>query len=493
MVKIDKDSDVPYYIQLKDQFKDLILSGFLKPNMMIPPTRQLAVTLKINRNTVVTAYEELEADGLVYSHVGQGTFVSDINEYMAKKDESVQRRFNWSNFLSSEMDDQALLALVQLYRSCIARAKVSFGGAHPDDELYPIDLIKRCFHSVLKEEKNEIFRYGPVEGFLPLREYIARKIKNIGIETTAENIFITSGSQQALEITSRILIERGNYVITEEPTYTGALSVFNTLRARIIGIPMEKDGLNMEVLEDILKKYNPKFIYTMPNFHNPTGITISMNKRKKLIFLAEKYDVPIIEDDASGDLRFEGEDMPSLKSLDDAGQVIYINSFSKDLIPGFRVGWIVLNEAIRNRFIAYKQIEDLATNTISQAILYKFCSRGYLKTHLRKVRKIYRERRDTMMRSIRKHFPKNIEVIRPKGGLFVWIKFPEKIDLTAVFEESLKHGIIFSLGTLFYDSGGGKNEMRLCYAAIPPEKIEEGIKILGGIISENTWEEEKDR
>jgi len=236
MVKIDKESDVPYYVQLKNQFRELILSGFLKPDIKLPPTRQLAEKLKINRNTVLTAYEELEADGLVYSHVGQGTFVSDINEYMDKRDKPVQRRFNWSNFLSSEIDEQALFALVQLYRTCIAKAKVSFGGAHPDDELYPIDLVKRCFHSVLKEEKNEIFRYGPIEGFLPLREYISRKIRNMGIETKVENIFITSGSQQALEITSRILIETGDYIITEEPTYTGALSVFNTLECKILGL-----------------------------------------------------------------------------------------------------------------------------------------------------------------------------------------------------------------------------------------------------------------
>lgn len=483
MITIDRESDIHYYIQLKNQIKRLIVSGVLKPSSKLPPSRQLAENLNINRNTVLTAYEELEADGLVYSHVGKGTFVSDMVVDMNRSERSIRRKFNWSNFLSSELDEKALFSLVQLYRTCISKMKISFGGAHPDDELYPVDLVKRCFHAVLKEQRSEIFRYGPIEGFLPLRECLARKMRNRGINTSVENIFITSGSQQALEITSRILIEAGDYVVTEEPTYTGALSIFNTLRAKIIGIPLEKHGLNTDVLEEVLRKYEPKFLFTMPNFQNPTGITMSISKRKKVMFLAEKYNVPIIEDDISGDLRFEGEDLPPLKALDRTDQVIYINSLSKELIPGFRVGWAILNESIRDKFTALKQVEDLATNTICQAILYKFYSRGYLKTHLRKIRKIYRERRDTIIKCIKKYFPKDVEVVKPEGGLFVWVRFPKDFDLMLVYEESLKQGISFSLGTLFYDSTYGKNEMRLCYAANPPEKIEEGIKILGNIVS----------
>ncbi|NIM90598.1 MAG: aminotransferase class I/II-fold pyridoxal phosphate-dependent enzyme [Candidatus Aminicenantes bacterium] len=492
MVKINKASNIPYYLQLKNQFKELILSETYKPDTKLPPTRQLAEKLKINRNTVLTAYEELEADGLVHSHVGQGTFVSDMSEYLKERERDVQRKFNWTNSFSAELDESALSSLVQLYRSCISKAKVSFGGAHPDDILYPIELVKRCFNSVLREEGSEILRYGPIEGYYPLREFMTKWIKNKGIETSPENIFITSGSQQALEIASRILIEAGNYVITEEPTYTGALSIFNTLRARIIGVPMEKDGLNLDVLEDALKKYNPKFIYTIPNFQNPTGITMSINKRKRLILLAEKYNVPIIEDDVSGDLRFEGEDLLALKALDRTDQVIYVSSLSKELIPGFRVGWAVLNESVRDRFIALKQVEDLTTNTISQAILYKFCSRGYLKTHLRKVRRIYKERRDTIIKSIKKYLPKNIDLLKPQGGLLVWIRFAPEVDLTPVFEACVKNGVIFSLGSLFYDSTDGKNELRLSYAASSPKKIEEGIKILGEIISETIGKKESE-
>ncbi len=221
----------------------------------------------------------------------------------------------------------------------------------------------------------------------------------------------------------------------------------------------------------------------MPNFQNPTGITMSISKRKKVISLAERYNVPIVEDDVSGDLRFEGDELPPLKALDRADQVIYISSLSKELIPGFRVGWAVLNESIRDKFIALKQVEDLITNTISQGILYKFCSRGYLKTHLRRVRKVYRERRDTMIRCVNKYFPRTVEVLKPEGGLFIWIKFPRDVDLRQVYELSMRHGISFSLGTLFYNSTMGKNEMRLCYAANPPERIEEGIKTLGKIIN----------
>ncbi|MFQ6104336.1 MAG: PLP-dependent aminotransferase family protein [Candidatus Glassbacteria bacterium] len=489
MIKLDRESNVPYYIQLRNQIKELILSGILKPEAKLPPSRQLADDLSINRNTVLAAYEELYADGLIYSHVGKGTFVSDTSEHVVKKGDSSMRKFDWTHFFSSDLDTNALYSLVQLYRTCVTKMEIPFGGAHPDDDCYPYELVRRCVNSVLREAGSEIFRYGPIEGFLPLRVSLERKMRNSGVETTASNIFITSGSQQALEIASRILIGSGDYVVTEEPTYTGALSIFNALRAKIIGIPLEKDGLNTDILEDVLIKYKPKLLFTMPNFQNPTGITTSVSKRKKVISLAERYSVPIIEDDASGDLRFEGIKLPPLKAMDRTDQVIYISSFSKELIPGFRVGWVVLDESVRDKFMAIKQVEDLATNTISQAILHKFYSRGYLKTHLRKVIRVYRQRRDTMIRCIKNYFPKSVDVVKPAGGLFVWVSFPKDVDLMPVYEESTKRGINFSPGMLFYNSANGKNEMRLCYAANPPEKIEVGIKILGEMIEASIGKE----
>jgi 2-aminoadipate transaminase len=483
MVRIDKESRTPYYLQLKEQLRDLIVNGVLKPGAKLPPTRQLAAELALNRNTVLTAYEELEADGLVNSHVGQGTFVADPTEYLAQAQPGVRRRFNWPNHFSQLFDEYSLFSLVQLYRISTARGGISFSGAFPPEEFYPLPLLQRCFRAVLQEEPREVFNYGPVEGYPPLREQIARQMKAIGIETGPEDVFITNGSQQALSIAAKVLIEPGDPVITEEPTYTGALSVFKTLRARLLGVPMEPDGLDVRHLEDLLKKYNPKLIYTIPNFHNPTGITASTEKRRRLMQLAEAYRVPVLEDDVCGGLRFEGEDVPPVKAWDRTGQVIYLSSLSKKVMPGFRVGWAVIHEALRSRFIALKEMEDLATGTLSQALVQKFIARGYLKTHLRRIRGRYRERRDAMLRSLKRHFPPEVEVIKPQGGLFLWVSFPAGTDLTPAFEAAQAAGVMFSLGSLFHHSARGRNAMRLAFATHPPEQIEEGIRILGGIVS----------
>jgi DNA-binding transcriptional MocR family regulator len=483
MISINKDASTPYYLQLKNQLKDLIVTGVLKPDTKLPPTRKLSDELDINRNTVLTAYEELEADGYVYSHVGQGTFVAGSDSYQDKAPLPAAKKFNWSNSFSTNFDEIGLFSMVQLYRISTSKVTVAFGGGVPADDLYPLQLIKRCFNAAVHEEKKAVFNYGPTEGYSPLREFIAKKVKGMGIDARLADIFITNGSQQAMQIAARILIDPGDYVITEEPTYTGALGAFTTLKAKILGVPMQKDGMNTEALESMLLKYNPKVIYTVPNFHNPTGITMSLEKRKRLMYLAERHNVPIIEDDANGDLRFEHEELPSLKSLDRTSQVIYITSWSKSLIPGFRVGYAIINESLLHRFTAFKQMEDLATNTISQAIIYKFYSRGYFKTHLKKIRKKYRERRDTMIRCIKKYFPVDVEFTKPEGGLYLWIKFPENMDLTPVFQISANHGVLFSLGTMFYSSKKGKNEMRLSYAPNPSDKIEEGMKIIGSSIT----------
>jgi DNA-binding transcriptional MocR family regulator len=474
----------PIYLQLKEKIGELILKGILKAGMKLPSTRELAKELSINRNTVLAAYEELEAEGMVRSHVGQGTFVGNVfDSYRGEGAKEVfLERFNWSSHISLNYDEYTLYSMVQLYKIATASSYISFGGAIPDENLLSLGLIKRAFGVVIEEEGGRIFNYGPVEGYLPLREYIAKKMNDKGMGVLAKNIFITNGSQQALELSARMLIRSGDYVITEEPTYTGALSVFSILGAKIVGVPMQDDGLNIEVLEDRIKRFNPKLIYVIPNFHNPTGITMSYEKRRSFIEVVSKYNIPVIEDDVCGELRYERGEVPTLKALDRKGNVIYINSWSKVLVPAFRVGWAVIDDALREKFIAMKGFEDVTSNVVSQAIIHRFCTRGYFKAHLNRVRKNYRERRDVMIKALKEHFPSFVRYSKPDGGLVIWVSFPDDVDLNYVFEKSIRRGIIFCPGSLFYPSRKGNNEMRLGFAPNTPEKIIEGVSILGKIL-----------
>lgn len=484
MFTIDPQATTPYYLQLKSQFADLIRSGVLKPGAKLPPTRQLAGELNLNRNTVLTAYDELEADGLVYSHVGQGTFVEDLRKYEPDAGPARTAPFNWPGSFSSIYDDTALQSLVQLFRVSTAGVHFSFGSGAPPAEFYPRQLLKRSMNAVLNDSDPEALRYGPIEGSPALRDQLARMLRESGVETNASDVFITNGSQQAIAITARALVNAGDTVLTEDPTYTGALSVFRALRVKIVGIPMERDGLDMDFLESACRQYRPKLLYTIPNFHNPTGRTLSLAKRKHLMSLVQRFGLPVVEDDVFGDLRLEGDSLPPLKAFDHQGQVIYLGSMSKKLIPGLRIGYAVIQSGLRDRFIAIKCMEDLGANSLAQALLTRFIARGYLKTHLRKVRRVYRQRRDTMIREIRACFPAEAALEKPQGGLFLWVTFPAGTDLTPVFERCLRQGIVFSLGSLFDSAGRGRNAaMRLSFAGNPPETIREGIRAMGRIVS----------
>lgn len=485
MIRINKNISKPIYLQVKDKIYELILNGVLQADAKLPSTRKLAKELGINRNTILAAYEELESEGLLNTHVGRGTFVADINDLVDKKNRSGIERFNWSSHVSIDYDEYILHSMVQLYKIATHHSYISFGGAIPDEKLLALDLIKRAFNMVVKEEKEKIFNYGPVEGYLPLREYIAMKMNGMGIKICSKDIFVTSGSQQALEISARILLKPGDYVITEEPTYTGALSIFSMLKAKIIGVPMQHDGINIGILEKSIKRFNPKLIYIIPNYHNPTGIQMSFDKRREFMSLVDKFNIPVIEDDVCGDLRYEGQLAPPLKALDRKGQVVYISSWSKILIPAFRVGWAVVeDDFLREKFKAIKGFEDVTSNIISQAIIHKFCLKGYMKTHLNRIKKEYKKRRDAMLEAVEEYFPESSNFVKPNGGLVIWVSFPDSINLNDVFEESIKKGILFAPGSLFYHSRKGFNELRLGFAPNEEAKIKEGISMLGKIIKD---------
>jgi 2-aminoadipate transaminase len=367
---------------------------------------------------------------------------------------------------------------------------ISFAGGMPAPEVFPIEKFREACDKVLRDNGAECLQYGSTDGYLPLREMIARHACRYGINVTAENILPTSGSQQALDLIGRIFINRGDSILVESPTYLGALQAWIAYGAEFIPVPFDQDGMNTEKLEERLRA-GIKFIYVLPNFQNPTGVTLSYERRLQLIEMAEKYGVPIIEDDPYGQLRYEGEHLPAVEVLDSqtrsqetcySGNVIYLSTFSKTLAPGIRLAWVIAPPEIIQKLVLAKQGADLHTSTFNQITAYEVANGGFLNEHVKLIRKVYRERRDVMLDSLEEHMPQGIEWTHPHGGLFLWVTLPKHIDTKDFFNVALDRQVAFVPGEYFFAEGGGHNTMRLNFSNAKPEMINEGICRLSEVI-----------
>lgn len=364
---------------------------------------------------------------------------------------------------------------------------ISFAGGLPAPDVFPIKEFKAACVKVLDEHGPQSLQYGTTDGYVPLREMIARHTARYGIEVTTENILITSGSQQALDLLGKIFINPGDRILVESPTYVGALQAWNAYGAEFIPVPYDENGMVTDQLEEKLR-IGPKFIYVLPNFQNPTGSTLSFERRLKLIELAERYGVPIIEDDPYGQLRYEGEHLPSLNVLDSqtraqdrcySGNVIYLSTFSKTLAPGIRLAWVIAPPEVIHKLVLAKQGTDLHTATFNQIVAYEVAHGGFLDRHVKHIRDVYRERRDVMLDTLQEHMPEGVKWTRPQGGLFLWVTVPEMIDTKELLAEAVKQKVAFVPGDSFYPVNGKKNNMRLNFSNAKPEKINEGISQLG--------------
>lgn len=360
---------------------------------------------------------------------------------------------------------------------------ISFAGGLPAPELFPIKQLEEVCCRVLNEEGESALQYSSTDGFLPLRTQIAQHMNELGIKCTAQNILITSGSQQGLEFTGRIFINEGDVVICESPSYLGALNAFKAYVPKFVEIPMDEDGMIIDELEKALEQYpNAKFIYTIPDFQNPTGRTMNLERRKRLMELAEKYDIPVIEDNPYGELRFEGEHLPSLKSFDTKGRVIHLGTFSKIFCPGLRVGWVIAEPEILQKYIIVKQGADLQCSSMAQREISRFLEMFDLNEHIENLIEVYRKRRDLIIETMKAEFPSNITVTYPQGGLFAWATLPEGVDAADVLKMALEEKVAFVPGEPFYPNGGNANHCRINYSNMPEEKIVEGIKRLGKVL-----------
>ena len=374
----------------------------------------------------------------------------------------------------------------ELLKLTIRPEVISFAGGLPAPELFPIEEMKRVSLKILEESGQQALQYSPTEGFPPLRQKIAKRMEKLGVGTYSDNILITNGSQQGLDFSGKIFLDAEDVVIVESPSYLGAINAFRAYQCKFVEIPTDDNGMIMKELEKALNTTkNVKMIYVIPDFQNPSGRTWSLERRTKLIELANKFDLPIVEDNPYGELRFEGERIPSIKSLDREGRVIFLGTFSKTFCPGLRIGWVCASDEILNKYILVKQGADLQSNSMSQRELNEFLESYDLDGHIEKIKRLYKERRDLMINSIKEYFPSEVKYTYPQGGLFTWAVLPEHINARELMVKALERNVAFVPGGAFFPNGGNENTMRINYSNMPGDRIVEGIKVLGEVIKES--------
>ncbi len=370
---------------------------------------------------------------------------------------------------------------------------ISFAGGLPAPESFPIEAIRAAADYVLTEIGSRSLQYYPTEGYPPLRELICEIIAEQGVSLTPENVLITSGSQQALDLLGKIFINRGDHILVESPSYLGALQAFNVYGVEYIAVPFDDEGMRADALEEALRS-GPKFIYLIPNFQNPTGITMSLRRRKQVIELAERFGVPIVEDDPYGKLRYEGEHIPSMLALDAeyrgacddyCGNVIYLSTFSKLLAPGLRMAWVTAPAEVIRKFVLGKQGADLHSPTFNQFLTYEAAKDGALDRFVERTRQLYGERRQVMLEALEASFPEGVRWTRPEGGMFLWATLPAGMDAVEILHKAVERKVAFVPGGYFHPNGGGENTMRLNFSNASPESIREGIARLGQVLKEH--------
>jgi DNA-binding transcriptional MocR family regulator len=454
-IQLDDNKSAAIYLQLYKKLKNKIKND-MEAETKLPPIRKMAQKLGVNPATVVKAYNMLEDDKLIYKKVGSGSFVAPKND-------------------ETQIDtgeDMLKHGQIKLSES------INFASAAPSTDLFPVKDFKYAINQILDRDQGEAFSYQKSQGFYPLRKSMKKYFNERGIKTTLKQIQVVSGAQQAIDILSKILLDYGDQIIVEDPTYFGALQAFNSRRAEIKSISIEEDGVDLENMEAYLKKNKVKFFFSMQNFQNPTGVCYSSEKQQKLLQLAEKYDFYIIEDDILSDLYYGSDKVNTLKEIDQIDRVIYIKSFSKVFMPGLRLAFIILPEQLLPEILDAKYATDISSGGLTQRAFDYYLREGLLDKHIESQRKLFKKRYELMHLEIEKELPAEIEIIfESVGGLYLWLKLPEGIDSRELYKQAVESGLVFSPGYLFTLSSNYSNYLRFSFAAVDEEEIREGIKI----------------
>ena len=468
--ELDTGDRRPLYLQIAQIIAQKIHSNILPSGTKLPPERELAGLFSVSRTTAINAYRSLEQQGLVWTKVGSGTYVAKAGATGATS------QVPWSQLFTPYPQNPSASILREIVATP-APGTISLAAGMPDPSLYPLQTFTQLYNMHIGQASPGDFGYIPIEGYSPLRKAISHMVKDKGIEASPEDIIIISGAQQGLYLLSKGLLEPGDYVIMESPTFIGAIQAFHAAGARILSLPFS-EGNYLELLEDYLIRYRPKMLYTLPTYQNPTGRVMPEQERRDLINLAKKHRLIIVEDDPYSDLYYGEQPPAALKALDSYGGVVYLGTFSKNLFPGLRTGYLVGPPILINRLAMEKQLIDMHSNNVAQWMLTKFINEGELERHLSRVGKEYKKRRNTMAKALRRLCGSYIEFNEPEGGFYFWCKLKQGGSSQRLLQDASKNGVYFVPGDAFYTVPTRDKEFRLCFVTHHEEVLVEGVQRL---------------
>jgi len=490
-ILVDRAKAVPLAQQIRLHLERLIQSRALAPGVKLPATRELARTLGVNRATVGLAYEELVSGGWAWAHVGQGTFVGPREGPVPRETETAapdaQGAVDWRGLLSKSA--QVIAADVQRQHTVplpdrLSAGVISFAGGMPDSDLFPTEDFRRVLNHVIRQEGPALLQYYPVGGYPPLRRFLSGYLLRFGLEVRPEELLIVNGSQQGFDLIARTLIDPGDFVAIEQPTYPRAVQVFRSFGALLLPVPIGSDGPRVDALERTLERHTPKFLFCQPSAHNPTGLTMSAEARRRLLDVAVRRQVVIVEDGFDPGLCYGPPPPSPLKALDHDGLVIYIGTFSKILFPGLRLGWVIAPAPVLERLEVAKQLADIQTSALIQAAVFHFCERRLLERHVERIGTEYERRQRRLLESLARRMPRGVTWTETQGGFSSLVTLPDAMSATALLRRAIARGVAFTPGPAFYIDQGGEHRLRLSFSSVPVSRIDEGVRRLADVIRE---------
>lgn len=496
LLELDEHSRIPHYQQIIEQIKGKIEQRVLPPGERLPSTRRLAEQLGLHRSTVASAYQELWAQGFIEQRPGSRPVVRNRMQIATAADRARDGWVNWqqTGSPSSEQLRQTCCMLDSENSQAYDDDTIDFSSLDMDNRLFPVEKFRACLDRALKEQGTALLGYGDQAGYWPLREYIAGHLRSHGITIAAEEILITNGLQQGIDLVFRMLAAPGRAVAIESPTYNKIIPLLRFVGLKPLEVPIERDGMNLDILEQYLKNEKPVLVYTMPNFQNPTGISTSQTHREQLLSLCERYRVPLLEDGFEEEMKYFGKAILPIKSMDKHHLVIYAGTFSKVLFPGVRIGWIAAEEECIERLLAIRSFSDLSSSMILQAGIYEFCQSGHYGRHISRMHRLFRGRMQVALKALARYIsPVWAEWTPPSGGYLIWLKLYTPPGQSGGDWSQLlaQCGVRAALGTLFFAEQTSETYIRLSISKLDESEIAEGIRRLGEALA-LFWQQHKD-